>query len=305
VTSSPPRILLPLDGSRLAESAIPAATEIAVGWGADLILLHVLELRAPETVHGEPHLAELREARSYLARVESDLREIGIRVDAHAHEPGVPDVAHGLARHADELQADLIVLCSHGSGGLRDFLLGNIPQQTLKRAARPVLLVRPPVPRGGWGLGKRPWVVAVEPSAHGPSALPLVAELCRALDVPVQLVTVVPTRKTLSPDRRVAADLAPRTASSLLDMEERDAGDYLEKLAVGLRAVGLDVGVRLARGARVREVLRELDRKDAALLVVATHRKVGIAGLLAGSFAVGIANKTPCPILLVPAEEMD
>ncbi len=300
---SSPRILLPLDGSRLAESALPAATELATHWGAELILLHVLEHRAPETVHGEPHLGELAEAQAYLDQLADGLRKEGIQVEVHAHEPGVMDVASGLAQHADELQADLIVLCTHGSGGLRDFFMGNIAQQTLKRCVRPVLLVRPPVPLGGWDLGARPWVVAVEPSGHGPSALPLVRRLGKALDASVELVTVVPTRTTLPPDRQAVGTLAPRTTSSLLDMEAEDAAEYLDDLAEGLREGGLKVGVTLSRGERVDEVLRVLDRANGALLVIATHRKVGLAGLLAGSFAVDVVGRTARPLLLVPARE--
>ncbi len=301
MTSSPPRILVPLDGSSLAESAVPAAAELAGGWGADLVLLHVLEVRPPETVHGDRHLGDPDEATHYLEQVAAGLGDLGVGVEVHAHQPGVLDVAFGLAQHARELEADLIVLCTHGTGGLRDFFVGNIAQQTLKRCVTPVLLVRPPVPADGWRLSELPWVVAVEPSGHGPSALSLVASLGRALEVPIQLVSVVPTRKTLPPDRRAAATLAPRAVSSLLDMEERDAAHSLEVLAGGLREAGLEVGVELARGERVEEVLRVLDRRNGALLVVSTHRKAGIAGLLSGSFAVGAVGRTPRPLLLVPA----
>lgn len=301
MTPSRPRILVPLDGSRLAEASVPAAAELAGGWGADLVLLHVLEARAPQTVHGDRHLGDPDEARRYLEQVAAGLSDLGVGVEAHAHQPGVLDVAFGLAQHARELRADLIVLCTHGTGGLRDFFVGNIAQQTLKRCVKPVLLVRPPVPGEGWRLAELPWVVAVEPSGPGLSALTLVESLGRALEVPIQLVTVVPTRKTLPPDRRAAATLAPNAVSSLLDMEARDAADYLEVLAESLRGAGLDVGVEMARGERVEEVLRVLDQRNGALLVVATHRKSGIAGLLSGSFAVGVVGRTPRPLLLVPA----
>jgi len=56
------RILVPLDGSRLAEAVLPAACSIAQKLGARRLLLHVLELDSPVTVHGEPHLRGLQEA---------------------------------------------------------------------------------------------------------------------------------------------------------------------------------------------------------------------------------------------------
>ncbi len=297
-----PRILLPLDGSRLAEAAIPAAAELALGWGAEILLLHLLERRAPETIHGEPHLGEPRQARSYLSSVASGLRDAGIPVETLVPETEEADLAQGLARQAEELRADLLVLCAHGSGGMRDFLLGTIAQQTLKRCVRPVLLVRPPVPEAGWRLGEGPWIVAVEPSEHGPAAIPLVRVLCKALGAPVHLVTVIPTQKTLPVDQWAAGTLAPRTVSWVLDLEQRDALHYLETLADDLKRVGVDAGVSLSRGEAVAEVLRILGERSGAVLVVATHMKAGIAGVLSGSFSVGAAARTASPILFVPAE---
>ena len=295
-----PRILVPLDGSRLAESALPAAAEIAAAWGAGVTLLHILEARPPRTVHGEPHLANLEEARRYLEKWAAKLRRGGATVDVHAHGPGVRGVAEELARHADEVHADLIVLCSHGSRGWRDLLLGNIAQQTLTRCIRPVLLVRAPTPAGGWKLAGRSWVVALEPAIHGSGALPLVAELSRALHARLRLLTVVPTRATLAPPRRAEARLAPKAVSTLLDMEARDAVLFLEEQAHGLREQALGVSVELARGDPVREVLEAVQEADVALLIVTTHRKAGIAGLIVGSFAAAAVGRTACPMLLVP-----
>ena len=60
------RILVPLDGSRLAEAVMPAARSLAAKLGARVLLLHVLEREPPEAVHGEPHLGTSQEALTYL-----------------------------------------------------------------------------------------------------------------------------------------------------------------------------------------------------------------------------------------------
>ncbi len=302
MTTIPRRILVPLDGSGLAESAVPAAVEIAAAWGAAITFLHILEARPPDTVHGDPHLAGLEEARSYLEGWAEKLRRSGTPVDIHAHGPGVKNVAEALAGHAEEIQADLIVLCAHGSGGWRDILLGNIAQQTLKRCVRPVLLVRAPAPDGGWRLGNRPWVVAIDPAFAGSGALRLVTSLGGALRAQLRLLTVVPTRGTLPQPRRAEARVAPTAVAALLDLEARDAHGLLEELADELREVVGDVVVDVTRGDPVGETLASVNRSGAALLIVRTHRKAGVAGLVSGSFAAACVARTDCPVLLVPIE---
>ncbi len=300
-----PRVLVPLDGSRLAESALDAALEIALAWGARLTLLHVLEARPPERIHGEPHLADLEGARRYLDGWAAKLRDKGADVDVHVHAPGVRGVAEALADHADELDADLLVMCAHGRGGWRDLVLGNIAQQTLKRSVRPVLLMRVPTRAQERALSGRPWGVAIEPQRHGPRAFPFVAELGRAMHAPLRLLTVIPTRDTLPPTRRGEGRLAPGAVARVLDLEAEDARDYLEGLVGELRAAGGEVSVGLLRGDPVREMLSAVRDEDLAMLVVATHRRAGIPGLMAGGFAAAVVGRTSCPLLLVPLASRD
>src|SRR6185437_4258707 len=76
------RILVPLDGSRLAEAVLPAAASLAKALRACVLLLHVLERDPPRSVHGEPHLTSASEANEYLDGVASRLRRQGIEVEA-------------------------------------------------------------------------------------------------------------------------------------------------------------------------------------------------------------------------------
>ena len=62
-------ILIPLDGSTLAESVLPAAAALAEAFAADVTLFHVMEERPPETIHGQQHLREPQQAEAYLERV--------------------------------------------------------------------------------------------------------------------------------------------------------------------------------------------------------------------------------------------
>src|SRR5262249_2083440 len=138
------RILVPLDGSRLAEAALPAAERLGAAFGAELRLLHVVERAARPTVHGERHLTDRAGAEEYLGSVVAGLRAGGVDATRPVHDPPQADVAASIAEHGAEEQADLIVLCTHGHGGMRGFLWGSIAQQALRRGSTPVLLVRAP-----------------------------------------------------------------------------------------------------------------------------------------------------------------
>ena len=205
MSARPERVLVPLDGSRLAESVLPAAFGLARALDATVMLLHVLERHAPSTVHGEPHLPGAAEAEAYLETIAERARAAGLRVESHVHEESVDAVAAGIAAHAKELGTELIALCTHGSGGVRGLFLGSIAQQTLRRGDATVLLVRPAAQGGAPSFRCRDVALAVDPvGRHGRVALEHAAEVAGACEGTVHLIAVVPTAASLPPERREA-----------------------------------------------------------------------------------------------------
>src|SRR5438105_182215 len=135
--------MVPLDGSHLAESALPAAAFLAQLFHASVTLIHLIERNATPAVHSDRHLTEPDEAQKYLQEVAQRAFAPGVAVERHVHTAEVSDVARSLVEHAAELKADLIVMCTHGRSGLRDLLFGSIAQQVVGLGRTPVLLVRP------------------------------------------------------------------------------------------------------------------------------------------------------------------
>lgn len=120
---------------------LPAARGLARQFGAAVTLLHVVERRPPSAVHGDRHLATIAEAGGYLQGLAAQVFS-GLPVRTHVHGPEDIDVAASIARHADEMEVGLIVLCTHGGGGARELLFGSVAQQVLGRGSVPVLLMR-------------------------------------------------------------------------------------------------------------------------------------------------------------------
>lgn len=145
-TDRPIRLLVPLDGSVLAEEAIPTADLWAEATDAELVLLRVVEPPSyPLYGDGYAYIpfdpdVEVAEARRYLQEKVDRLQANGKRVTARAIV-GQPSLM--VARVAHDEGVDVIMMATHGRGGLARLVLGSVATATLQRADVPVLLVRP------------------------------------------------------------------------------------------------------------------------------------------------------------------
>ncbi len=139
------RILLALDGSPLAEQALPHATALAEQFQSELILLRVLvPLARPPTLAADVVLQKVEEAtlvpvREYLERVTADVQERGIEVQA-VTIVGRPHVQ--IIQYAETNQVDLIVICTRGQSGLSRWLMGSVSDRVVRGGSVPVMLVR-------------------------------------------------------------------------------------------------------------------------------------------------------------------
>jgi len=295
---APAHMMVGLDGSRLAESALPAARALARALGARVTLVHVLEAEPPETIHGEPHLTTVAQAQAYLDEAAQRLALAGVAVSTHVHEDPQRHVAAAIAAEADELNADLIVLCAHGSGGLQSWLVGRTVQRVIAHSNRPVLVV-PASAAGDLGTYRR-LLLPVDQYGEAQQALPLARRLAVACRAEVVLLTVVPTVDTMPGDAGAASVFLPRTAASLLDFAEEEARATLARLSEELSAAGLAAVADVRRGDPAREILQAISGFAVDLVVMATHARKGLDGLWAGSVGPRILGAAPCPVLVVP-----
>jgi nucleotide-binding universal stress UspA family protein len=137
------RILVPLDGSALAESALPPAVELARPAGATLLLIRAAEARVvPGADPVGAQVEVVLEAEAYLEGVAARLREQGTL----AVEPTVwygPAVA-SIVDAARAGRIDLIVMTTHGRSGLGRLILGSVAESVLRGTSTPILLLRAP-----------------------------------------------------------------------------------------------------------------------------------------------------------------
>ena len=296
-------ILVPLDGSKLAEAAVPVAASLAQVLNAPVTLLHLIEQEAPHEIHKERHITDPDEASAYLQDVAKRGFPDGIKVDWHVHTTAIKDVANSIVEHAmTEFQPDLIVMCTHGHGGVRDLLYGSIAQQVVAQGLTPLLLIKP---KADTSVIFNPQKILV-PLDSGPvhdASLPAARELARAYKSTVHLLTVIPTFRTVAGETAAASSLLPSTTSAMLDINVENAVEDLQEHLDELKQAKFQVTAEVARGDPATEVVNISEKNNVDLIVLTTHRKAGTAAFWARSVAPNIARRTRVPLLLIPLEE--
>lgn len=141
------KILVPLDGSDLAESALAHVRPLAKCMGSEIVLLRVASVPVGAyMLVTEPRLIEDArqgvedEARDYLKGVAAALRADGFKVSI---EVGTGVIGDTIQEFAMQVHADLIAMSTHGRGGLARLVIGSVADQIVRHSKVPVLLVRP------------------------------------------------------------------------------------------------------------------------------------------------------------------
>ncbi len=136
------QILVPLDGSALAEAILPQVTELARVHDAELVLLRVALAHAfPGADPTEAQLQAVRESEKYLEEVEKELKARGLRV---ATVVRYGQAGEEILDHAAFAGIELIAMSTHGRTGVSRWVLGSVAEKVLRASTTPLLLVRAP-----------------------------------------------------------------------------------------------------------------------------------------------------------------
>ena len=282
------RILVPLDGTKRAEEAIPFARELATSAEAQIFLLHV-----------EPQGASLVDELAIDNRLEEiadELRAAGVK--AHIiTEFG--KAAPAIATAADLDRVDVIVLAPEPRGLLEGLRHPSVTASVLTRTAAPVLVVPPVDAEESPQLlqfGGAQVIVTLDGSTLAEKALPMALRLARHYDRPLLLLRIIP------PVRVIAA--GPETYPLVRDSyksDVREATEYLAKLRERLaRTENVQVQTMFQQGIPAEVILGLAETRPGSLLVMSTHGRGGLARLVLGSVTLAVARKSRIPLIIVP-----
>jgi nucleotide-binding universal stress UspA family protein len=268
------QIMVPLDGSALAERALPSAARLAAATGATLHLVRVVEpLPGAVSVYRsvtEPsrHLdREAWAATEYLDTIRTRLAAGGVRAEVH---PRLGHALDALLLEQYTTGIDLVVMCSHGRGGVSRVALGSVATGLLQRGTAPVLLAR----AFGEPVALDQAVVPLDGSARAEEALRLVERLAGSVIHEVTLLRVI-DRSTQGPE----------------------AERYLEQIAHSLQARGVHCTPRVERGSPAERIKAVAGRTK--LVVMTTRGRGAVLRWALGSVADRVARGGATAVLLV------
>jgi nucleotide-binding universal stress UspA family protein len=296
------KILVPLDGSPLAQAVLPYVMALAKGFHSRVILFHVAETaldhEAPEQkAYADEALERVRPlAENYLAGVADEFRKEGIDVETKVVKGRA---AAQIVEHADKEDVGLIALSTHGRSGLARLVVGSGIDKILRACEQPVLLVRPrDEGAGGEAAGRlSKIIVPLDGSNAAETALPFAEELAKALGLEITLVQVIGIETTVH-FGSMAPDSWP-VPSDVLQQLDVVASGYLTGLAKQLKARGLTVQWEVLRGAAGSRIVEFAKETPDSLVAMTTHGRSGFRRWVMGSVADKVVRHTGEPVLVM------
>jgi nucleotide-binding universal stress UspA family protein len=301
------RILVPLDGSPLARWALPWALALRAAFDADLELVGV---HAPLDIDLGPSAegtwdADVRAAeRAGLDAEAARLAEAGHPRPETALVEGVPGPA--IVARASRDDADLIVMATHGRGGLSRAWLGSVASFVGRHAEAPVLVVHPVDDGSEPDLRELPMIdtilTPVDGSAFAEAALKKATEIVDAFGASLVLLRAVPVPLI------VGSPYIPHAAQTYADERGARVAAAEAYLARCAERAGVDARVRtlVVETQPAHAIPATALEEGVDLIVMATHGRGALMRAIVGSVADKVMRTSSVPVLLVrpgPAAE--
>lgn len=290
------RIMVALDGSRLAEQTLPFASAMARAFDAEIILLRVVETPPGATGRALDSFdwrMERTQAITYLQEVKRRLRDEGLQVDL--------DVTAGRAceeilEMAQARDVDLLVLGSHGIGGLTDFHLASTAHKVVFASGTSVLVV----PAREVAPADKPFasvLVPVDCTSHSDWSVALSARLARSEGVELSLVHVVRTPQLLDPQGTARER---QVVEELVTMNRAAAARYVEDLKRRLEVPEMPILTHVEVADEIAPVLeRQATAEKRPLLVMSTRGGARFDDGPFGSLVAVMLGITAHPVLVL------
>ena len=298
------QVLVPLDGSPLAEQALACATTLGRGLPAELVLFRAVSI-PPDTreildsagLEAAALMEQLEvEANDYLRQVAGQLQDAGLGVrQVVRHGPA----AEAIVDYAGQTDIQQIIMATHGHTGISHWTHGSVAERVLQSASVPVLLVR--AQEGELGVSREPMpcrriLVPLDGSTVAEQVLPSAASIAQALRAEMILFQV--------PIVYVSGSLIGEWYlpwQGVLKTAEQDAQAYLNRVAYRLKEQGVNVSKAMQIGAVAESIIAYAEANRIDLIAMCTHGRTGRGRWILGSVADRVLRASSIPILLVRA----
>lgn len=292
------KVVVPLDGSQLAEKVLPYVRQVTSPLGSEIILLMNIDLTSyafaanEVAMTGGLYESFSQSGQTYLVRQKATLEEAGYRVRC---EITTGDTATRITEFATEVGADLIAMTTHGRTGMSRWALGSVADRIVRSALQPVLLIRAdaaePDPPGVLQI-----LVPLDGSQLAEQALPIAQMLAQKMGARILLLQAVEALD----DEELAQLFGQGAIESRTPVTWfTDAEQYLAHVQKKLEFVNVICDVRAVIGTPAEMILDTATAADCDLIVMSTHGRSGLSRWVYGSVASKVLHEAKCPLLLV------
>jgi nucleotide-binding universal stress UspA family protein len=308
------RILVPLDGSRRAEQALPIAARLARASRGTIVLLRVVSIPneivsylALEPIPTRDDIGAAREeARNYLDGMATGRSLVGIHSET---EVILGQAAAAILSAVNAHHIDLIVLCSHGYTGLTRWFVGSVAEKVVHHSPVPVLVLREggPLPVGPHPDAGSPWrvLVPLDGSARAQAAVAPAAQLIAALSAPARGALHL-TRVEVQPD---PDEISHHKREAMIHKAKEYLGTTTEQIREGLAAdPAADLRLAITWSVTLDEdiasgIIRAAE-DGSDVIAMTTHGSHGLPRWVMGSITGQVLHATGLPLLIVRPPDM-
>ncbi len=284
-------ILVPLDGSPVGEEALAAAARLARAANATVHLVHVhypnsltpIVIETLPIIDAELQSLATQHEQFYLEQIAAAPVMQGVHTVTTLLEG---EIAETLAAHAQAIQANLIVMTTHGWSGFEHFWLGSVAESLLRLTHTPLWLMRPGEPAQRAAQPLRHILVPLDGSTLSEQVLPH-AQALASLDGARLIFARVMTRRRRSDEANDGE-------------QKRQIEAYLQEIASRLEAQGVPADIAVGAAEQPARALLTLSRElQVDAIALATRGQGGWQRIMVGSTADKIIRASPIPVLAV------
>lgn len=275
------RIVVPTDFSDTAYVAVNWAVDIAKNYNAEIILIHVLETGAYQGIFSPSKKTSYSGLEEAQDKLQEDAHKIstesGISVRQEIISSGW--IYDEIVRVANEDEADLIVMGTHGVSGWQEFFVGSNAHKVVTQASCPVLSIQEKADHNGF----KNIILPIDKTPESRQKTVQAASIAKKFDGTVHIAAVITDEKEESEyefDKRI-----------------KQITDYLTRQDVAFTKTKLH-GTNLAT-----MTMNFAEAKDGDLIVMMTEQEANNTGFLMGPFAQQIVNHSKIPVLSISPED--
>lgn len=287
------RILVPIDGSKLSETALPYAEELVRVLNPEVVLVSVC--KPTESQYHHMHQLYIDKTAELM---KSRIKERTIAKVTTTVLLGEP--AEEIVNHAQKSGISLIIMVSHGSSGIMHRAMGSVTNNVLRATTIPVLLIKvtePYLEAPREHLLDR-ILLPLDGSEAGEAAVPYIKELTNRLESEVILLGVVPSGQHVRTIGGLDYILYP---DQHVELTKAEAKEYLDKVCHRLVSDKGTVGAEVRVGNVTQEIIKFAEEANIRLIAISAHGRSGVRRWVFGSNAHKILHASKAPVLLVKA----